>query len=74
MFAVFFHGTSEANCVRKGSVMLIMLCSGKPDLSETCWLCGSKITETSVEEKARLRRRANKTEEENLTSYKMGCI
>jgi hypothetical protein len=74
MFAVFFHGTSEANCVRNGSVMLIMLCSGKPDLSETCWLCGSKITETSVEEKARPRRRANKTEEENLTSYKMGCI
>ncbi len=56
MFAVFFHGTSDANCVRNGSVMLIMLCSGKPDLSETCWLCGSKITETSVEAKPRLRK------------------
>jgi hypothetical protein len=52
--------------------MLIMLCSGKPDLSETCWLCGSKITETSVEAKPRLRRRANKTEEENLTKLQNG--
>jgi hypothetical protein len=50
MFAVFFHGTSDANCVRNGSVMLIMLCSGKPDLSETCWLCGSK---TKTEEKSK---------------------
>jgi hypothetical protein len=29
---------------------LIMLCSGKPDLSETCWLCGSK---TKTEEKSK---------------------
>jgi hypothetical protein len=57
MFAVFFHGISDAICVRHGSVMLVMLCSGKPDLSETCWLCGSKITETSVEGKPRLRKK-----------------